>query len=67
MEREDGLWAGYMFFGETSVKEGEMVKEGTILARAKGGEMNFWDGTNLSFRLHNKQGEFFKLSKEIFK
>ncbi len=67
LEREDGIWAGYTFFGETSVKEGDVVKEGAILARAKGGEMKFLDGSNLSFRLHNEQGEFFKLSKEIFK
>ena len=67
LEREDGeIGASYIYLGETLVKEGDMVEQGTVLAKAKEGGLGFRSGTNLSLWLHDKEGEFIRLSKDMF-
>jgi len=67
LEREDGeIGASYIYLGETLIKEGDMVEQGAVLAKAKEGGLDFRSGTNLSLWLHDKEGEFIRLSKEMF-
>lgn len=68
LERTDGeFWASYVIFGEVLVKEGDVASQGAILAKAKEGGLGFRSGTNLSVWIHDKTGEFIKLSKEMFR
>lgn len=62
LEEDDGeISASYIIKGEVQVKEGDSVKEGSILARSAE------EGLSFSFWLNDKNGDFIKLSKEIFK
>jgi hypothetical protein len=65
--REDGqFYASYVVFGEILVEEGDIVEQGQEIARAKEGGLAFRSMTNLSLWIHDKEGEFIELSKEMF-
>jgi hypothetical protein len=68
LDREDGqFYASYVIFGEVLIKEGDIIEKGQIIAKAKEGGLAFRSMTNLSLWLHDKEGEFIELSKEMFK
>ena len=68
LDREDGqFYASYMIFGEVLVKEGDIIEQGQVIAKAKEGGLGFRSMTNLSLWIHDETGEFIKLSKEMFK
>jgi hypothetical protein len=65
--REDNqFYASYIIFGGILVNEGDIVEQGQEIAKAKEGGLAFRSGTNLSLWIHDKDGEFIKLSKEMF-
>jgi len=67
LEREDGLfWASYLFLGEVLVKEGDIISQGQEIAKAKEGGISFRADTNLSIWLYDKNGEFVKITKDLF-
>lgn len=62
LEKDDGeILASYIIRGEVWVKEGDFVGEGSILAKITK------EGLNFAFWLNNKNGDFIKLSKEMFR
>ncbi len=68
LDRKDGqFWASYIIFGEVLVNKGDIIKQGQVIAKAKEGGLGFRSMTNLSLWLHDKEGEFIELSKEMFK
>jgi len=68
LDREDGqFYASYMIFGEVLVKEGDIIEQGQVIAKAKEGGLGFRSMTNLSLWIHDQTGEFIELSKEMFK
>ena len=67
LDREDGqFYASYVIFGEVLVNEGDIIEQGQEIAKAKEGGLGFRSMTNLSLWLHDKEGEFIELSKEMF-
>jgi len=65
--REDGqFYASYVIFGEVLVNEGDIIEQGQVIAKAKEGGLAFRSMTNLSLWIHDKEGEFIELSKEMF-
>lgn len=58
--------ASYVIFGETLVKKGDVISTGQILAKAGKGGLGFRSGTNLSLWVHDQDGEFIGLSKDMF-
>ena len=67
LEREDGqIWASYVIYGTVLVKQDDIIEGGQVIATAGDGGLNFMGGTNLSLWIHDKNGDFMKLSKEMF-
>jgi hypothetical protein len=64
---EGGYWASYVLVGKVLVKEGNIALEGAILGMAGEGGLGFRSGTNLSLWIHQKDGNFVKLTKEMFR
>jgi len=56
------MTASYFFKGSSLVKNGDLIEEGKILAN-----INEENKINFHFFLKDKEGKFFKLTKEIFK
>jgi len=48
------------------VNEGDIIEQGQVIAKAKEGGLGFRSMTNLSLWIHDKEGEFIELSKEMF-
>jgi hypothetical protein len=68
LDREDGqFYASYVIFSEVLVEEGDIIEQGQVVAKAKEGGLGFRSMTNLSLWIHDKEGEFIELSKEMFK
>ncbi len=67
LTKEGGkMSASYVILGETLVKKGDVVSAGQILAKAGKGGLGFRSGTNLSLWVHDQDGEFIGLSKDMF-
>ena len=68
LDREDSqFYASYMIFGDVLVNEGDIIEQGQVIAKAKESSLGFRSMTNLSLWIHNKEGEFIELLKEMFK
>jgi len=68
LDREDDqFYASYVIYGEVLVKEGDIIEQGQVIAKAKEGGLGFRSMTNLSLWIHDQTGEFIELSKEMFK
>ena len=67
LDREDSrFYASYMIFGDVLVNEGDIIEQGQVIAKAKQGGLGFRSMTNLSLWIHDKEGDFIELSKEMF-
>jgi hypothetical protein len=67
LERNDGqFWASYLFLGEISVNEGDIIEQGQEIAKAKEGGISFRADSNLSIWLYDKDGEFVRITKDLF-
>lgn len=69
LESTDGQFqASYYLLGDVLVKENDVIKEDTVLAKIKDVGADFKSGINFTFSLFdNKEGKVIKLTKEIFK
>lgn len=67
LNREDDKFsASYVIFGEVLVDESDTIEPGQEIAKAKEGGLGFRMGANLSLWIHDKDGEFVTITKELF-